>query len=131
MPSNSSKLLTLVFCDGLKLKENINVDGQWHIEHCPPNSTIQCFALHKITMFKCKARINLCKSVSENPAPYYSGFWVQYHNGSLENHKHWFCLDDLSYCVNGTLQKFVVVIHVVLIVWPIQEALLGKCGVVH
>ncbi len=44
-PFNSSKLLPLVFRSGLELKENICVDGQWHIERCPPNFAIQCSAL--------------------------------------------------------------------------------------
>jgi hypothetical protein len=48
---------------------------------------------------------------------------VQYHNGSLEHHKHWFCLDDLSHCISGTLLKFAVVKHVVPIVCPIQESI--------
>jgi hypothetical protein len=39
-PSGPSNLLPLVFRGGLELKENIFVDGQWHIEHCSPNSEI-------------------------------------------------------------------------------------------
>ncbi len=74
-------------------------------------------------MFKYKTRINFCKFVSGILAPYYLGFWVQYHNRSLENHKHWFCLDDLSYCISGTLWKFIVVKLVVPIVWPIQKGI--------
>jgi len=40
-----SNLLPLVPWGGLELKETICVNGQWCIKHCPPNSTIQCFAL--------------------------------------------------------------------------------------
>ncbi len=42
-PFSSNNLLPLVFQGGLELKENICVDGQWCIEHYPPNFTIQCF----------------------------------------------------------------------------------------
>jgi hypothetical protein len=31
------------------------------------------------------------------------------HNGSLEHHLHWFCPNDLSHCVDGTMGKYVVV----------------------
>jgi hypothetical protein len=34
--------------------------------------------------------------------PCYLGFWVQYHNRSLEHHKHWFCHDDFCHYVGGT-----------------------------
>jgi hypothetical protein len=40
---------------------------------------------------------------------------------SLENHKHWFCLNDLSCCVRRTSRKFAVAILIVPTVWPIQE----------
>jgi hypothetical protein len=72
-------------------------------------------------MVKCKAKINLYKSISGTPTPCYSGFWVQYHSGSLEHHKHWFCPNDFNYCIGGTKQKFVVVRLIVPIVWPIKE----------
>jgi len=45
MPSSSNKLLSLVFRDGLELKENISVDSKWCIECCPPNFAIQCSTL--------------------------------------------------------------------------------------
>jgi hypothetical protein len=102
LPSSSNKLLSLVFRGGLELKENICVDRLWCIECCPPNFAIQCSTLQKTMTFKCKAKINCCKFVSGTLAPCYSCFWVQYHNGSFENHKHWFCPDDLNHCVNGT-----------------------------
>jgi hypothetical protein len=70
---------------------------------------------------KCKTRINFYKFVSGTHVPHYLGLWVQYHNKSLKHHKHWFCLDGLSRCINGTTQKFIVDRHVVPIVWPIQE----------
>jgi hypothetical protein len=63
-PTSSSDLLPLLFLGGLELKENICVDGWWHIECCPPKYVIQCFALPKSTMLKCKVNINLYKSVS-------------------------------------------------------------------
>jgi hypothetical protein len=65
--------------------------------------------------------MNLCKYTSGTFVSCYSGFWVQYHSGSLEHHKHWFHPNDLSHCVGGTLQKFVVAKLVVPTVWPIQE----------
>jgi hypothetical protein len=34
---------------------------------------------------------------------------------------HWFCHDDLSHCVHGTLQKYAFAKPSVPIVWPIQE----------
>jgi hypothetical protein len=101
-PSSSNKLQPLVFQGGLELKENICVDDQWWIECCPPNYAIQCFALQKTMVLKCKARINLCKFISGTPASCYSSFWVQYHSRSLKHHKHWFCPNDLSCCINGT-----------------------------
>jgi hypothetical protein len=41
----------------------------------------------------------------------------------LENHKHWFCSDDLNRCIGGTSLKFVVAKLVVPTVWPIQEGI--------
>ncbi len=72
-PTSSSDLLPLLFIGGLGLKENICVDGWWHIECCPPKYVIQCFALQKTMMLKWKIRINLYKLVSGNPIPCYSG----------------------------------------------------------
>jgi hypothetical protein len=34
---------------------------------------------------------------------------------------HWFFLDDLSHCVDGTSQKYAIVKPSVLTIWPIQE----------
>jgi len=34
---------------------------------------------------------------------------------------HWFCLDDLSCCVDGTTQKYAVARPSVTTVWPIQK----------
>jgi hypothetical protein len=48
-------------------------------------------------------------------------FWVQYDSGSVENKKHRFFLEELSRIVNGTLRKFVVIIHAVVIVRPMEE----------
>jgi hypothetical protein len=76
-PSGSSKLLPLVSQGGLELKENICVDGQCCIEHCPFNFAIQCSILQKTTKLKCKARINLCKSIKGTHAPCDLGFCVQ------------------------------------------------------
>jgi hypothetical protein len=73
--------------------------------------------------FKCKARINSYKSISGTPTPCYLGLWVQYHNESLKHHKHWFCPDDLSHCIDGTTQKFTIVKSAIPIVWPIQEGI--------
>jgi hypothetical protein len=102
------------------VKESICVDGQWHIERYPPKSAVQCFAFQKTTALKCKARINIYKSISGILGLCYSSFWVEYHNGSLEHHKHWFCLDDLNYYVGGITRKFIIVRLVVPTVWPIQ-----------
>jgi hypothetical protein len=71
--------------------------------------------------FKCKAKINLYKFVSGTLAPYYSRFWVQFHSRSQEHHMHWFCLDDLNCCVDGTSQKYAIVRALVLTIWHIQE----------
>jgi hypothetical protein len=77
----------------------------------------------KTTTLKCKVRINHCKFVSGNHVPCYLGFWVQYQSGSIKNHKHWFCPYDLNRCIDGTLQKFVIVRHTVPTIWPIQEGI--------
>jgi hypothetical protein len=34
---------------------------------------------------------------------------------------HWFCPNDLSHCVHGITQKYVVAKPLVPIVWPIQK----------
>ncbi len=70
---------------------------------------------------KCKTKINLYKFVSGIHAPCYLRFLVQFHTGSLEHHIHWFCLDDLSHCVGGTTQKYVVVRPLMPTIWLIQE----------
>jgi hypothetical protein len=101
-PFGSNNLLPLVFRGGLELKENICVDGQWHIERCRPNFAIQCFTLQKTIGLKCKTMINFYKSINGTLAPCYLGFWVRYHSISFECHKHWFCHDDFSHCVGGT-----------------------------
>ncbi len=106
LPYCSSACLPLVSQSGLELKENICVDGQWRIEHCPPNYAIRCFVLQKTMRIKCKAKINLCKSICGKPTPCYLRFWVQFHTRSLEHHMHWFCLYDLNHCVGGTMQKY-------------------------
>ncbi len=71
---------------------------------------------------KCKARINLYKSISGTHVPCYLGFWVWYQNGSLEHHKHWFCPNDLSHCVSGIAQKFAIVRPTIPTIWHIQES---------
>jgi hypothetical protein len=118
-------LLPLVSQGGLKLKENICVDGQWRIERCPTNSTIQCFTLHKTIGLKCKTMINFYKSINGILIPCYSGFWVQYHNRSFKHHKHWFCSDDFNHCVGGTTWKFVVVqVRLIIVtICPIQKGI--------
>jgi hypothetical protein len=73
-------------------------------------------------VFKCKANINFYKSISGIRVPCYLGFWVQYHNKSLEHHKHWFCPHDLSHCISGTTQKFAIVRLAIPTIWPIQES---------
>ncbi len=120
-PSSICNLLPLVFQNGLELKDNICVNCQWHTERCPPNFVLQCFTLQKTIRFKCKARINLYKSVSETPAPRYSSLWVEYCSGTLEHYKHWFCPNDLTCCVGGTTRKFAIVRLAILTIWPIQE----------
>ncbi len=57
----------------------------------------------------------------ELPTPCYLGSWVQYQSGSLKYHKHWFFPNDLSCCIGGTMQKYVVAKPQVPTVWPIQE----------
>jgi hypothetical protein len=59
LPCCSSVWLPLVSRGGLKLKENVCVDGQWQIECYAPNFVVRCFALQKTTRFKCKTNINL------------------------------------------------------------------------
>jgi hypothetical protein len=54
----------------------------------------------------CNSMINFYKFANGIPTPGYLGFWVQYHNKSLKHHKHWFCLDDLSHYVDGTMEIF-------------------------
>jgi hypothetical protein len=36
---------------------------------------------------------------------------------------HWFCPNDLSYCVGGRTRKYVVVRSSILTLWPIQEGI--------
>jgi len=76
-----------------------------------------------MTTVRCKTRINLYKSISATPVSRYLGFWVQYHNESLEHHKHWFCRDDFDRCVHGTTQKYVITRPIVPTIWPIQEGI--------
>jgi hypothetical protein len=52
LPCGSSVCLPLVFQSGLELKENIYVDGLWHIECSPPSFAIRCSMLHKTTRLK-------------------------------------------------------------------------------
>jgi hypothetical protein len=87
-PLSPCNLLLLVYQSGLELKETICVDSQWHIECCPPNFAIQCYTFQKTTGLKCKTRINLYEYVSGTLVPCYSSLWVEYHNGSLQHHKH-------------------------------------------
>jgi hypothetical protein len=54
--------------------------------------------------------------------PCYLGFWVQYHNRSLEHHKHWFCHDDFCHYVGGTTWKFAIVRPGIATIWPIHES---------
>jgi hypothetical protein len=49
-PFGSNVFLPLVSQGGLELKENICVDGQWWIEHCPPIFVVQCSAFQKTTI---------------------------------------------------------------------------------
>jgi hypothetical protein len=48
--------LFLLSWSGLKLKENIFVDGYWCIERYPFKYAIQCSTFQKTTMFKCKGK---------------------------------------------------------------------------
>jgi hypothetical protein len=73
LPSSISDLLPFLSWSGMELKENICVDGQWHLECCPSKYAIQCFALQKITTSKCKARIDFSKLVNGTLAPCYLG----------------------------------------------------------
>ncbi len=100
-PSSSNDLLPLLSWSGMELKENICVDGQWHIEYCPPKFVIQCSTFQKIMALKCKAMINLYKLVNGTFAPCYLGLWVEYHSKSLKHHNHWFCPNDLNHYVGG------------------------------
>jgi hypothetical protein len=120
-PFGPCNLLYLVFQSGLESKESICVDGQWHIEHCPPNFVIQCFTFQKTIALKCKTRINFYKFVHGTLAPRYLGLWVEYHNGSLKHHKHWFSTNDFNHCVGGTTWNFAIARPFVPSVWPIQE----------
>jgi hypothetical protein len=123
LPFGSRNLIPLVSWSGLELKVSIYVDGQKHIEHCPPNFIIQCFAFQKTIGLKWKTRINLYKFISGTHAPCYSSFWVQYHSRSLKHHKHQFCPNDFSHCIGGTTQKIVISRHVVPTIWVIQEGI--------
>jgi hypothetical protein len=73
-PSSSNDLLPLLFRNGLELKENICVDGQWRLECYTSKYAIQCFAFQKTTILKCKTRINFYKLVNGTPTPCYLGF---------------------------------------------------------
>ncbi len=100
--------LLVVFQCGLKVLKIVCVDGQWHIDHCPPTFVIQCFVLQKHTCIKCFAKINTFKTISGNLVPYYYGFWVQFHIKVLKHHKHWICPNDLNSCVGGIAWKYAI-----------------------
>jgi hypothetical protein len=113
--------LLTIFQWGLKVIKILYVDGQWHIDHCPPTFVIQCFVLHKHTCIKCFTKINTFKMTSGNLVPCYSMFWVQFHIRILEHHKHWICPHDLNSCVGVTTQKYTITKLKVPNVWPIQQ----------
>jgi hypothetical protein len=46
--------------------------------------------------------INRDKFVRGTHAPCDSGFWVEYHNGSLKHHKQWFCANVFNRYISGT-----------------------------
>jgi hypothetical protein len=115
--------LVIVFQCGLKVIEIVCVDGQWHIDHCPPISVVQCFILQKHTWIKCFTKINTFKTTTGNLVPHYFRFWVQFHIRTMEHHKHWICLDDLSSCVGGITRKYTIIRLKVPNVWPIQQGI--------
>lgn len=45
---NSCNMLLIVSQGGLDVLGIMCEDGLWHIDQCPPSSTIQCFAMQKI-----------------------------------------------------------------------------------
>ncbi len=87
-PLGPCNLLLLLYKSGLELKETISVDNKWRIECSPPNFAIQCSTFQKTIVLKCKTTINLYEYVSGTFVPCYSSLWVEYHNGSLQHHKH-------------------------------------------
>jgi hypothetical protein len=61
----------------IKVKEIICGDGMWHIDRCPPNFGLQCFALQINTNVKCITKINTHKMTIGIPTSCYLDFWVQ------------------------------------------------------
>ncbi len=101
LPCNSCNMLPIVFQGGLEVIKMICGDGMWHIDQCPPSYTIHCYKLQENTNAKCATNIKTRKMTSGIPTPCYFNFWVQFQNGVLTHHKHWFYHDNLSYCVGG------------------------------
>jgi hypothetical protein len=66
---------------------------------------------------------HLYKFVCRNLAPCYLDLLVEYHIGSLEHHKHWFCANDTNRCIDGTKWKFAIIRPIVRTIWPIQEGI--------
>jgi hypothetical protein len=61
LPFGFSDLLPLLSQDGLELKKNIYVDGQWSIVCYPPKYATQCSSFQKTMTLKCKANVNIYK----------------------------------------------------------------------
>jgi hypothetical protein len=56
----------------------ICVKGLWHIDKCPPISTMQCSTLQINTSVKCTTNINTHKMTIGTPTPYYYSFLVKF-----------------------------------------------------
>lgn len=68
-PCSSHNIYFIVFQGGLEI---ICEDGMWHIDRCPLNFVMKCFALQKNTSAKCVSKITSQKTTIGTPTPYYS-----------------------------------------------------------
>jgi hypothetical protein len=116
LPSVSNACLFLVFQGGLELKGKYLcwwpvVDWTLPTQLC---SSMLCIPKnHKVPMQSKYQLLQICKW---NFCSMLLRLLGTISCGSLEHHMHWFCLDDLSHYVSGTMQKYVVVRPLVPIV---------------
>jgi hypothetical protein len=73
-PCVAQSMFPIFFQGGIMVNEIMCGDGIWHIDRCPPNYVVQCFALQENIDLKCTCKINTHKTTSRTPTPCYFGF---------------------------------------------------------